>query len=617
MAFSKEQYILGWHLVDADSNFNKDITLKKSKIAIALTLAYSLSACGGGGSDSSAPTPEVDPLAEAKNYPVTAIDGYLKGALVCLDTNDNGQCDTGEPSDNAGNEKGEYSLEIPGGITFSDHKVIVEVTAETIDMDEPDQTVGKAYRMTAPAGKSIITPMTTIVNNMMIQDDTLTPETAADKVVEDFGLPADTDIDVLLGDYIKKVDETVDEDSASIETDILIRHLATKLVDQGAMPTEAIITVKSDVAADAQLDAITDAVKDLQAVLEQIKREAIALDELRRKEAVEATLKAEATAALQAEADAKVAADAAADLQAEADAKAAADDATEADRLAAVAAKAEADKLAAELAKVEAEKILADKNLEDATKAKVDAEAEKVNAENDAATQLLRETELRVAKEAEDKAIADAQAAVDAVSAANEAIFAAIASADAEAQKAAELVKVIEEEKLATANAEIAAALSDKVAAEAKAAAAELLENERLAAEAERLAAVAAAEKAAQDLLDATTAEEIQAAKDAAAKAEAERLAAIKAAEDAAQVEAQAKLDAEAEAARLAAIKAEEDRLAAIKAEEERLASEAAKAVIEAGVVTAGQDITITLPEDSQTLILESDLIVEGKLTIK
>jgi hypothetical protein len=67
----------------------------------------------------------------------TAADGYLRGATVCLDVNENGVCETAEPQDItiAG---GVYVIKLPLG-TDIDKPLLVEVSAQTIDEDDGGQ----------------------------------------------------------------------------------------------------------------------------------------------------------------------------------------------------------------------------------------------------------------------------------------------------------------------------------------------------------------------------------------------------------------------------------------------------------------------------------------------
>ena len=57
-------------------------------------LVFVLSACGGGGGSSS----NAGGTSSAKTKPttITVIDGYIQGATVCVDKNNNGVCEDGE-----------------------------------------------------------------------------------------------------------------------------------------------------------------------------------------------------------------------------------------------------------------------------------------------------------------------------------------------------------------------------------------------------------------------------------------------------------------------------------------------------------------------------------------
>ena len=70
-----------------------------AKHILGVSIAASLAACGGGG-DSGQPSAGggTTPTTPTPTITGKAIDGYLAGATVCLDLNNNGVCDAGEPS---------------------------------------------------------------------------------------------------------------------------------------------------------------------------------------------------------------------------------------------------------------------------------------------------------------------------------------------------------------------------------------------------------------------------------------------------------------------------------------------------------------------------------------
>ena len=125
-------------------------------------IALSLTACNG--SDNSE---EKTPAIKTSTLSGKAANGYLVGANVCLDLNKNGKCESNEPiTTTAAN--GVYKLTIG---QFDQHKypLVVEVTESTIDEDT-NQPVGKAYTLSAPAGKGeFISPISTLVHYLMKQ----------------------------------------------------------------------------------------------------------------------------------------------------------------------------------------------------------------------------------------------------------------------------------------------------------------------------------------------------------------------------------------------------------------------------------------------------------------
>jgi len=80
------------------------------------------------------------------------VDGYVHGATVTLDVNDNGTCDSGEPTTTT-DGSGNYSFPV------ADNQHMVCVTGGT-DIGTGLVLIGT---LTAPAGATVVTPLTTIV----------------------------------------------------------------------------------------------------------------------------------------------------------------------------------------------------------------------------------------------------------------------------------------------------------------------------------------------------------------------------------------------------------------------------------------------------------------------
>ena len=120
-----------------------------------------LTACGGGGGDSPAPQP---PATTSMSGSVA--DGYLQGAVVCLDMNNNGRCDSGEPSATT-NANGAYEIKNVAAGDETKYSTLVEVPATAIDKDT-GAAVGKAFFLKSPAGRyAFISPVTTLVQAQM------------------------------------------------------------------------------------------------------------------------------------------------------------------------------------------------------------------------------------------------------------------------------------------------------------------------------------------------------------------------------------------------------------------------------------------------------------------
>ncbi len=121
------------------------------------SLAVLLSACGGGGVNGVSITGRV-------------IDGYINGAVVCLDVNDNKSCDSNEPSATTG-AGGTFKLNPPSTLDLSTVRLIANVPATAIDEDT-GASVGIAYQLTSPANLSVVTPLTTLALSYKDQGQT-------------------------------------------------------------------------------------------------------------------------------------------------------------------------------------------------------------------------------------------------------------------------------------------------------------------------------------------------------------------------------------------------------------------------------------------------------------
>jgi hypothetical protein len=125
-------------------------------------------------------------------------DGYLTGAKVCLDLNSNKVCDNGEPS-TMSTAGGEFSLDGVTQTQLDSAPLLVEiVVGETIDEDSPNTPIDKKYTLTAPAGYSFISPLTTMVQSE-VEESGISPEEAEGSVQAKLGTTLDLRSDYVAG----------------------------------------------------------------------------------------------------------------------------------------------------------------------------------------------------------------------------------------------------------------------------------------------------------------------------------------------------------------------------------------------------------------------------------
>lgn len=140
---------------------NTQIVEFKSKWQLLLSLALSLAltACGGGGGGE-----HLSGIESQTQLSGQVMDGYIQGATVCLDLNNNGTCDANnnEPSTVSG-VNGAYTLNHNASVALSGLSILVNVPVGAIDQDGPSYTVYTAYQMrTAAQAPALITPLTTL-----------------------------------------------------------------------------------------------------------------------------------------------------------------------------------------------------------------------------------------------------------------------------------------------------------------------------------------------------------------------------------------------------------------------------------------------------------------------
>ncbi len=136
--------------------------------------------------------------AATKSFSGKVADGYLTGARVCLDLNSNKVCDPDEPV-TISQAGGEFSLEGVTQAQLDSSPLLVEIiVGETIDEDKPDTPIEKKYTLTAPAGYEFISPLTTMVQNEIEEND-LSPEDAEGAIQAKLGTQLNLQDDYVAG----------------------------------------------------------------------------------------------------------------------------------------------------------------------------------------------------------------------------------------------------------------------------------------------------------------------------------------------------------------------------------------------------------------------------------
>ncbi|MBR0950712.1 VCBS domain-containing protein [Bradyrhizobium canariense] len=127
--------------------------------ADTLVLQLSVASIEGGQQSVTATTVTIDVTAGLHDTSNRAVDGYIAGAFVFADTNNNGTFDAGEASA-VTNADGSFTLHNPSGTLI--------MTGGT------DVSTGLAFTGTlkAPEGSTVVTPLTTLITSLAVGDVT-------------------------------------------------------------------------------------------------------------------------------------------------------------------------------------------------------------------------------------------------------------------------------------------------------------------------------------------------------------------------------------------------------------------------------------------------------------
>jgi len=171
--------------------------MKTPLISTAALLAVTLIAgCGGSGMGT---TPSAATSISGK-----VADGYLAGATVFLDKNNNYQLDAGEPSATT-DAQGAYTLNIAAGDLGRYPIVAMAIKNQTIDSDT-NQPVADSYLLCMPAAavsgtvnSNFISPMSTLIREKMAANPGMTLTAAMVQLRNQMNLAAGTD---MMADYV-------------------------------------------------------------------------------------------------------------------------------------------------------------------------------------------------------------------------------------------------------------------------------------------------------------------------------------------------------------------------------------------------------------------------------
>lgn len=148
--------------------------LSAVRFASVVTTVLLIAGCGGG-SDNGPTTTSVT---------TKVIDGAIRNALVCMDSNTNGTCDAAEPQGRTDNN-GSVTLAIPNA-DVGRFPLLAVVGTDAVDADNGPVTV--AFAMSAPADQSaVVSPLTTLVQRMVASTGASTAD-AARSVQETTGI---------------------------------------------------------------------------------------------------------------------------------------------------------------------------------------------------------------------------------------------------------------------------------------------------------------------------------------------------------------------------------------------------------------------------------------------
>ena len=145
----------------AQPSWKSMMRFKPQPLVLALTGLAVLSFAGCGGDDDAPATVTPPPATAESSLEGVVFDGLLANATVCVDLNENRDCDAGEPSATT-SATGTYKIEKLTAAQATGFTVLAKAVAGTTT--NADTPVTAAFTLAAPAGKAAtISPYTTLV----------------------------------------------------------------------------------------------------------------------------------------------------------------------------------------------------------------------------------------------------------------------------------------------------------------------------------------------------------------------------------------------------------------------------------------------------------------------
>lgn len=231
--------------------------MMSTRIVLSSLLLSLLAACGGGGGGGGGGVSST--VSSATTIAGAVIDGYIEGAIVCLDLNSNAACDANEPTMTTGSD-GKYSINYAGSTTGLHVLSLIPSTAK--DADDKGLTIAQAgktaFTLMAPAPvagatNTHVTPLTTLVSHQMTQSGITDAKVAETQVKEKFGITTP-----LLNNDFKATASVTNTNSAELALAITnaISAAQSSLSTSAAFQTAVGTTDKVKVQAAAQQAAV-------------------------------------------------------------------------------------------------------------------------------------------------------------------------------------------------------------------------------------------------------------------------------------------------------------------------------------------------------------------------